>query len=125
HTDMLGDVMFYGKGAGKLPTASAVVADVIDASRYGTALHDTLTWAAAPAHGVFTDPYSYTYYIRAQNQDMETFKNDLGGAQLLMNHRRQLAALTHPMNDKELAKCLAKLEADGIRVALVLKMLAE
>ena len=27
----LGDVMFYGKGAGKLPTASAVVADVIDA----------------------------------------------------------------------------------------------
>ena len=29
--DMLGDVVFYGKGAGKLPTASAVVADVIDA----------------------------------------------------------------------------------------------
>ena len=28
--DMLGDVVFYGKGAGKLPTASAVVADVID-----------------------------------------------------------------------------------------------
>ncbi len=29
--DMLGDVVFYGKGAGKLPTASAVVADVVDA----------------------------------------------------------------------------------------------
>lgn len=28
--NMLGDAMFYGKGAGKLPTASAVVADVID-----------------------------------------------------------------------------------------------
>ncbi len=28
--NMLGDVMFYGRGAGKLPTASAVVADVID-----------------------------------------------------------------------------------------------
>ena len=28
--DVLGDVVFYGRGAGKLPTASAVVADVID-----------------------------------------------------------------------------------------------
>ena len=34
--DMLGDVMFYGKGAGSLPTASAVVSDVIDAvKRHG------------------------------------------------------------------------------------------
>jgi len=30
HGNMLGDVMFYGKGAGKNATASAVVADVID-----------------------------------------------------------------------------------------------
>ena len=28
--NMVGDVMFYGPGAGKLPTASAVVADIID-----------------------------------------------------------------------------------------------
>jgi len=31
--DAIGDVMFYGRGAGKLPTASAVVADVIDIAR--------------------------------------------------------------------------------------------
>lgn len=31
--DATGDVVFYGKGAGKLPTASAVVADVIDCAR--------------------------------------------------------------------------------------------
>jgi len=30
HGNMLGDAMFYGRGAGKLPTASAVVADIID-----------------------------------------------------------------------------------------------
>ena len=30
HGDMLGNVMFYGKGAGSLPTASAVVSDVIE-----------------------------------------------------------------------------------------------
>ncbi|MDR0490092.1 MAG: homoserine dehydrogenase [Oscillospiraceae bacterium] len=30
----VGDVMFYGAGAGKMPTASAIVADVIDASKH-------------------------------------------------------------------------------------------
>lgn len=30
----VGDTMFYGRGAGKLPTASAVVADVIDAVKH-------------------------------------------------------------------------------------------
>lgn len=34
-TDMLGKAMFYGRGAGKLPTASAVVADIIDAAANG------------------------------------------------------------------------------------------
>lgn len=32
--NVLGDVMFYGAGAGKLPTASAVVSDVVDAVRH-------------------------------------------------------------------------------------------
>lgn len=32
--NVIGDVMFYGAGAGKLPTASAVVADVVDAAKH-------------------------------------------------------------------------------------------
>ena len=31
--NMLGDAMFYGSGAGKLPTASAVVADIVEAAK--------------------------------------------------------------------------------------------
>lgn len=34
HGNMLGDAMFYGSGAGKLPTASAVVADVVDMTKH-------------------------------------------------------------------------------------------
>lgn len=34
HGNVLGDAMFYGSGAGKLPTASAVVADVVDIARH-------------------------------------------------------------------------------------------
>jgi homoserine dehydrogenase len=33
HGNMLGDAMFYGSGAGKLPTASAVVGDVVEAAK--------------------------------------------------------------------------------------------
>ena len=40
----IGDVMFYGRGAGKLPTASAVVADVIDAARHKDA-KKRMVWA--------------------------------------------------------------------------------
>ncbi|MDD3369715.1 MAG: homoserine dehydrogenase [Lachnospiraceae bacterium] len=32
--NLLGETMYYGKGAGKLPTASAVVSDVIDCARH-------------------------------------------------------------------------------------------
>ncbi len=33
--DMVGQVMFYGPGAGKLPTASAVCADIVDVAAHG------------------------------------------------------------------------------------------
>jgi homoserine dehydrogenase len=33
--DAVGEVMFFGQGAGKMPTASAVVADIMDAAREG------------------------------------------------------------------------------------------
>lgn len=42
-SDMLGDVLFYGRGAGKLPTASAVVADIIDTVRSEN-IHQSLYW---------------------------------------------------------------------------------
>ena len=41
--NMLGDSMFYGSGAGKLPTASAVVADVVDIVRHKDK-HITVQW---------------------------------------------------------------------------------
>ncbi len=33
HGDMVGNVLFYGLGAGKMPTGSAVVADIVDIAR--------------------------------------------------------------------------------------------
>ncbi len=42
--DSLGDAMFYGRGAGKLPTASAVVADVIDCVRHFNSNKHIIKW---------------------------------------------------------------------------------
>ncbi len=42
--DALGDSLFYGRGAGKFPTASAVVADVLDAVRNKDREMVSLTW---------------------------------------------------------------------------------
>ncbi len=41
--NMLGDAMFYGSGAGSLPTASAVVADVVDLAKH-IGKHIELEW---------------------------------------------------------------------------------
>ncbi|MCD8145229.1 MAG: homoserine dehydrogenase [Oscillospiraceae bacterium] len=63
--DAIGDVMFYGQGAGKLPTASAVVADVIDAAKnwnQGT----IMSWDEGGADTVYsTDELSSRWYVRA------------------------------------------------------------
>lgn len=42
----LGDVLFYGPGAGKAPTASAVISDIVDAARAGGNI-PTLGWEDA------------------------------------------------------------------------------
>ena len=63
--DMLEDVMFYGRGAGKLPTASSVVSDVADAVRYADSMNDTLFWDEAPAKGSpYEDARVHEYYVR-------------------------------------------------------------
>ena len=63
--DAIGDVMFYGRGAGKLPTASAVVADVIDAAKHLNT-RKYLEWGEGGAD-VTADPaqLSCRWYVRA------------------------------------------------------------
>ncbi len=63
--DCTGDVVFYGKGAGKLPTASAVVADVIDCVKH-LKNRKYLFWADSDNSSVIDYKESVTaMYIRA------------------------------------------------------------
>ena len=63
--DAIGDVMFYGRGAGKLPTASAVVADVMDAAKHLTS-RKYLGWGPGGEDAVFSaDTVASRWYVRS------------------------------------------------------------
>ena len=62
--DAVGDVMFYGRGAGKLPTASAVVADVIDAAKHLKS-RKYITWEDGGPDAVYSiDEVKNRWYVR-------------------------------------------------------------
>ena len=62
--DAVGDVMFYGRGAGKLPTASAVVADMIDIARGGTQFKQVLWTEAEEEMAISPALLSSAFYVR-------------------------------------------------------------
>ena len=68
--DVIGDLMFYGAGAGKLPTASAVVADVIDeALQYGPQHYAPLDKRKAGIGGIFRLHQSVFVRIRGKREE--------------------------------------------------------
>lgn len=61
--NMLGDAMFYGRGAGKLPTASAVVADVVEEVRHMNT-NIRLTWNPEKLHLADMKEASHRFFVR-------------------------------------------------------------
>ena len=80
--DAIGEVMFYGRGAGKLPTASAVVADVIDAARH-IKNRKYLAWEAGGADAAGdAGELESRWYIRVQGTE-EVLSAALGTVEIL------------------------------------------
>ena len=72
HGDQTGDVMFYGKGAGKEATASAVVADVIDCVKHIGA-RKYLSWEdGSPDYVDNTADLKTRLYVRAVSSDFDS-----------------------------------------------------
>ena len=114
--DMLGDVVFYGKGAGKLPTASAVVADVIDALKEGSAVHDSLFWQPADKlDHMLEDKKTYTWCVRVRggaygfSLPMEPVRSENGQTVCRVNGatRAQIDALAAEMRTRGCEMLLA------------------
>lgn len=67
HGNMLGDSMYYGRGAGKLPTASAVVSDVVDCARHiGKVI--MCFWDAQDVKLTGIDEASRRFFVRAASE---------------------------------------------------------
>ncbi len=63
HGNVLGDAMFYGSGAGKLPTASAVVADIVDIAKH---LHKNIliSWSSGKLNLVDSKKAENRFFVR-------------------------------------------------------------
>lgn len=68
--NLLGNVMFYGKGAGKLPTASAVVSDVVDAAKHlGTNI--MTIWSSEKLELASIDEACHRFFVRLSGEKAE------------------------------------------------------
>lgn len=72
--DCTGDVMFYGKGAGKLPTASAVVSDVISCIN-NSETPKKICWENSKNNDVLSnfENFEIPFYVRIQKGNIEEF----------------------------------------------------
>ena len=82
HGNMLGDAMFYGSGAGKLPTASAVVGDIVDAAKH---LHTNIftNWNSTPAKLRPLDQVSGRFFVRVKTEVAEEAKEVFENAEMI------------------------------------------
>ncbi len=68
--DAIGDIMLYGKGAGALPTGSAVVSDIIYAATHGEFRYSTFKNTATPDKDTkFISDFRSAYYMRLTASD--------------------------------------------------------
>ncbi|MDO4965706.1 MAG: homoserine dehydrogenase [Lachnospiraceae bacterium] len=72
--NVIGDVMFYGSGAGKLPTASAVVSDVVDATKH---LHRNIHsyWSSKKLELTSMDEANFKYFVRINGKKANKLKD--------------------------------------------------
>ena len=112
--DATGDVVFYGRGAGKFPTASAVVADMIDAAKANTT-SKSLTWEDSTENLVVDHRgIPHPFYLRILALEPERTAERLRGEmpELVFLSRREqpedeLALVTPSLTEYQLEAVLA------------------
>lgn len=111
HGNVLGDAMFYGSGAGKLPTASAVVADIVDIAKH---LHKNIlmSWSSKKMDLVDKGRSESRFFVRS-TEDKEKVKSLFGEAEFVEvpEISGEIGFLTGKMSEDDFEK-----KADGLNV---------
>lgn len=115
--DAIGDVVFYGKGAGKMPTASAVVADVIDCAKHMERKKFFGWQDSEPGYVADYLDNITSFYIRGTTQNaaaaIARINSLFGDVQMLTRANApegEFAFATDPLSERELDKKLALIE---------------
>ena len=95
HGNAVDDVLFVGSGAGKRPTASAVIGDLIDCAKH-ISQHKPIGWSAEPQTLVSPDTLPMRWFVRA------AAGTQLPGEAIEAEAAGQCAAITAPMTRTEL-----------------------
>ncbi len=114
--NMLGTSMFYGSGAGKLPTASAVVADIIEALK-NPGHHVEMGWDDQTLTVSDLGGLSFRYFVRLKglaDQRRKEVEEVLGKVEVIeLEHKDEFAVLTETMTEDEYREKAKRLS--GIR----------
>lgn len=121
--DCTGDVVFYGKGAGKLPTASAVVADIIDCIKHLKS-RKYLFWADGDNSNVLDFNKSLTkMYIRCSTDNptkaKELIDSVFANSEYLVNEeadKNEIAFITPEYTYEEIENKKQKLQNENIEI---------
>ena len=108
NANMVGEVMFYGPGAGKLPTASAVVADIIDVIANRDAETKPIVWSdAEPSDMLALEDYSCARVFTVKGEEIPAELADICERSACVDG--MTACVTGAMTESECAALSAKL----------------
>ncbi|MEE1238931.1 MAG: homoserine dehydrogenase [Acutalibacteraceae bacterium] len=119
--DAVGDVLFYGKGAGKMPTASAVVADVIDCAKHINA-RKYIDWADGSPDYVISPDQKVRLYVYIHSNDYDKLCKQFSDVftdntwHVKNDFKKEIAFITDEDYESVLNKKINSIDADCIKV---------
>lgn len=123
----IGDVLFYGQGAGKLATASAVVADMIDMAKSKNYV-SSLSWVDDGKNYVVDyKTTSVAFYVRLQGKDLRNQIYRQFEQVTFIEHLREaedeIAFITPAMVEKDFYSKIAALSSHGVQLKNSIRVL--
>lgn len=108
HGNMVGDTMYYGKGAGKLATASAVVADVIDCAKH-LGKHVQVIWEEDKLEISPMDDFTRRFFVRVKETDRAQITENFGKVEFIDSvAEEETGFITSEMTEKAYEECAKK-----------------
>lgn len=113
HGNVIGNVMFFGAGAGKLPTASAVVADIVDCVKH-KGKNVMTVWSAKKLELGDADDEIRRFFVRVKGEpsDLAAVESAFGKVEpvTVEGINGEFGFVTEAMSEREFAQAAEKID---------------